>query len=70
METFIKIVKIHAVPANNLFQKYFDNLSKFPKVGQKKKNGEEKKMKLLVTMASYALQTPPPVAHAKPPGPT
>ena len=25
---------------------------------------------MVITMASYALQTPPRVAHAKPPGPT
>ena len=52
----------------------------FPEVGQKqkterkreKKKKREKKRKrtMVITMASYALQTPPQVAHAKPPGPT
>ena len=47
----------------------------FPKVGQNQKTEREKKetkkedWKLVITMASYALQTPPRVAHAKPPGP-
>ena len=33
------------------------------------KERKEKKRKLVITMASYALQTPPWVLHAKPPGP-
>ena len=35
----------------------------------KKKKKREKGRKLVITMASYTLQTPPRVAHAKPPGP-
>ena len=43
----------------------------FPEVGQKQKMEKKKKdLKLIITMASYALQPPPRVAHAKPPGPT
>ena len=47
---------------------------RFPEVGQKQKTerGEKRKKedrKLVITMVSYALQTPPQVAHAKPPGP-
>ena len=42
-----------------------------PRSGSKAKDGERKKKKrdgkLVITMASYALQTPPRVAHAKPP---
>ena len=45
--------------------------------GSKAKDGEKKKERrkrrdrtMVITMASYALQTPPRVAHAKPPGPT
>ena len=42
-------------------------------VKSKKRRGEKrekkKDRKLLIIMASYALQTPPWVAHAKPPGP-
>ena len=42
----------------------------FPQVGQKQKTERKKEdRKLVITMASYALQTPPRVAHAKPPGP-
>ena len=39
-------------------------LGSFPEVGQKKRY-----RKLVIIMASYALRTPPHVAHAKPPGP-
>ena len=37
-----------------------------PEVGQKQKTEKERKkdLKLVITMASYALQTPPWVAHA------
>ena len=49
----------------------------FPGSGSKAKDGEERKKerkkeeeeRKLVTMASYALQAPPRVAHAKSPGP-
>ena len=44
----------------------------FPRSGSKAKDlkeEREKGRKLVITMASYALQTPPWVAHAKPPGP-
>ena len=46
----------------------------FPEVGQKQKTEREKERKkedrkLVITMASYTFQTPPRVAHAKPPGP-
>ena len=48
----------------------------FPRSGSKAKDGEREKKerkreerKLAITMASYALQTPPRVAHTKPPGP-
>ena len=46
----------------------------FPEVGQKdvKEEGKrerKKKRNSVITMASYALKTPPRVAHAKPPGP-
>ena len=49
---------------------------RFPEVGQKQKTEKkerererERERKLVITMASYALRTPPRVAHAKPPGP-
>ena len=54
------------------------SLGSFPKVGQKQKTEKkererekerEKEQKLVITMASYVLQTPPRVAHTKPPGP-
>ena len=47
------------------------SLGSFPEVGQKQKTEREKtkKRKLVITRASYALQTPPRVAHAKPSGP-
>ena len=49
------------------------SLGSFPEVGQKQKTEREKRKKedrkLVITMASYALQMPPRVAHAKPPGP-
>ena len=47
----------------------------FPWSGSRAKKGEEKRRKkegdwkLVLTMASYVLQTPPLVAHLKPPGP-
>ena len=44
-----------------------------PQSGSKAKDGEREKnreeRKLVITMASYALRTPPRVAHAKPRGP-
>ena len=41
-----------------------------PEVGQKQKTERKKEdRKLVITMASYDLQTQPRVAHAKPPGP-
>ena len=50
------------------------SLGSFPKVGQKqkteKKEREKEERMLVITMANYALQTPPRVVHAKPPGPT
>ena len=47
------------------------SLGSFPEVGQKQKmeKKEKEERKLVITMASYALQTPPRVAHAKPPEP-
>ena len=48
---------------------------KFPRIGSKAKDGKErekkekKDRKLVITMSSFALQTPPWVADAKPPGP-
>ena len=46
---------------------------RFPKVGQRQKTEREKERRggerEVITMASYALQTPPRVAHAKPPWP-
>ena len=51
------------------------NLGSFPDVGQnqkteRKKGGEKRRKKReRLKMASYALQTPPRVAQAKPPGP-
>ena len=47
------------------------SLGRFPKVGQKQKTEKKERKrdrKLLITMAIYAMQTPPRVAHAKPPG--
>ena len=42
----------------------------FPRSRSKEKDGiEQEDRTLVITMASYALQTPPQVAHAKPPGP-
>ena len=47
----------------------------FPQSGSKAKDGEKKKerkreeRKLVITMVSYPLRTPPRVAHAKLPGP-
>ena len=37
---------------------------RFPEVGQKQKTEKKKDRKLVRTMANYALQTPPRVAHA------
>ena len=49
------------------------SLGSFPEAGQKqkteKKEERERDCKLVITMASYALQAPPRVAHAKSPGP-
>ena len=49
------------------------SLGRFPEVGKKqkteRKERERKDWTMLITMASYALQTPPQVAHAKPPVP-
>ena len=46
----------------------------FPELGQKQKTEKERMTERLndgnITMASYALKTPPRVAHTKPPGPT
>ena len=42
----------------------------FPRSGSKVKDIEEEEGKLVITMASYALQMPPQVAHVKPSGPT
>ena len=43
----------------------------FPEVGQKQKTEEKRKdWTMAITMASYASQTPPWVAHAKLPGPS
>ena len=47
---------------------------RFPEVGQKQKTERErerkkKKRTMVITMASYALQTTPRVVHAKHPGP-
>ena len=44
------------------------SLGRFPEVGQKQKTEKKKKRAMGITMASYALQTPPWVAYAKPPG--
>ena len=46
-------------------------LGRFPKVGQKQKTEKERKRdrKLVITKASYTMQTPPREAHTKPPGP-
>ena len=44
----------------------------FPRSGSKAKDGEKEREKvwtMVITMANYALLTPPRVAHAKPPGP-
>ena len=41
----------------------------FPRSESKAKGGEKKRREMVITMASYALQTPPRLAHAKPPGP-
>ena len=44
----------------------------FPRSGSKAKDGKEEREKerlKVITTASYALQTPPRVAHAKLPGP-
>ena len=42
----------------------------FPEVSQSKRRGKKKReRKLVITMASNTLQTPPRVAHAKSPGP-
>ena len=54
-------------------KKYFAH-GRFPKVGQKQKTEKKRRKKkeertMVITMASYALQTPPQVAHAEPPGP-
>ena len=51
------------------------SLRSFPEMGQKQKTEREKERSerdwtMVITMASYLLQTPPRVAHAKPPGPT
>ena len=46
------------------------SLRSFPEFGQKEKDGKERREKLVITMASNALPTPPRVAHVKPPGPT
>ena len=47
------------------------SLGRFPEVGQKQKTGKKRERRMMViTMACYVLQTPPRVAHAKPPGPT
>ena len=45
------------------------SLREFPRSGSKAKDGEKEERKLVITMASYALQTPPRVVHAKPLGP-
>ena len=49
------------------------SLGSFPEVGQKQKTEKKERRKktenLVITMASYALQTLPWVAHAKPVGP-
>ena len=54
-------------------EKQIFSLGSFPEVDQKQKTEREKERKknrkLVIRMASYALQTPPRVAHAKPPGP-
>ena len=47
-------------------ENYFTHGS-FPEVGQKQKTEREREKrdrKLVITMASFALQTPPRVAHA------
>ena len=41
-----------------------------PRIRSKAKDSEKKRDRtMVITMASYALQMPPRVAHAKPPGP-
>ena len=50
------------------------SLGRFPDVGQKQKTEKKKERKKVerkwvTTMASYALQMSPRVAHVKPPGP-
>ena len=40
----------------------------FPLSGSKAKDREKKERTMVITMASYALHTPPKVAHGKPPG--
>ena len=45
------------------------SLGRFPEVGQKQKTEKKKRdWTMVITMAGYALKTPPRVAHAKPPG--
>ena len=39
------------------------------KDGEKKEEEKKEEQKLVITMASYELQMPPRVAHAKRPGP-
>ena len=52
------------------WEKQILTLRRFPEVGQKKKTEKrEKEREMVITMASYTLQTPPRVAHSKPPGP-
>ena len=43
--------------------------SKWVKSKRRKEKKKKKELKLVITMASYALQTPPHVAHANKPGP-
>ena len=60
----------HLPLCRNIGGKQIFSLGSFPKVGQKQKTEKkeererEKDSTIVITMASYALQTPPRVAHA------
>ena len=62
-----------SVVSGRLSTRYIFENPDFPEVGQKqlteKKERKKKDRKLVITMASYALQKSPWVAHTKPPGP-